>query len=226
MNNIDIKNNFINQLKEKYKIIIGIVLFILLLVIIIQVYFFYNNKKILDTSIVYNQIKSDLENNESTDLLNEISKEKNFYGVLAKIDIINLKLNNNELESAYQDYITLLNQNNLDNLYKSTIGIQASYNFLRLLSEESNMNKLSEFKTKINELLSFVDPSIDSFIGFNLEILYLLSILEQDFSNSLSLSNESQDLYQQIQEGDRISAFIKERVKKINDFQKILTILT
>ena len=116
MNNIDIKNNFINQLKEKYKIIIGIILFIFLLVIIIQVYFFYNNKKILDTSIVYNQIKSDLENNESTDLLNEISKEKNFYGVLAKIDIINLKLNNNELESAYQDYITLLNQNNLDNL--------------------------------------------------------------------------------------------------------------
>ena len=82
------------------------------------------------------------------------------------------------------------------------------------------MNKLSEFKTKINELLSFVDPSIDSFIGFNLEILYLLSILEQDFSKSLTLSNESQDLYQQIQEGDRISAFIKERVKKINDFKK------
>ena len=61
MNNIDINNNFINQLKEKYKIIIGIVLFIFLLVIIIQVYFFYNNKKILDTSIVYSQIKSDLE---------------------------------------------------------------------------------------------------------------------------------------------------------------------
>ena len=220
MNNIDIKNNFINQLKEKYKIIIGIVLFIFLLVIIFQVYFFYNNKKILDTSIVYNQIKTDLENNESTDLLNEISKEKNFYGVLAKIDIINLKLNNNELESAYQDYITLLNQNNLDNLYKSAISIQASYNFLRLLSDKSNKNKLPEFNTKITELLSFVDSYIDSYIGFNLEILYLLSILEQDFTNSLSLSNESKNLYQQIQEGDRVSAFIKERVKKINDFQK------
>tara|TARA_B100001029_G_scaffold76161_1_gene62232 strand:+ start:26 stop:694 length:669 start_codon:yes stop_codon:yes gene_type:complete len=220
MNNIDIKNNFINQLKEKYKIIIGIILFIFLLVIIIQVYFFYNNKKILDTSIIYNETKSDFKNNEFISLLDEISKEKNFYGVLAKIDKINLKLSNNELESAYQDYLTLLNQSNLANLYQSTISIQASYNFLRLLSEESNMNKLSEFKTKINELLSFVDPSIDSFIGFNLEILYLLSILEQDFSNSLSLSNESQDLYQQIQEGDRISAFIKERVKKINDFQK------
>ena len=139
---------------------------------------------------------------------------------MAKIDKINLKLSNKELESAYQDYLILLNQSNLGNLYQSTISIQASYNFLRLLSEESNMNKLSEFKTKINKLLSFVDPSIDSFNGFNLEILYLLSILEQDFSNSLILSNESQDLYQQIQEGDRISAFIKERVKKINDFQK------
>ncbi len=220
MNNIDIKNNFINQLKEKYKIIIGIVLFIFLLVIIFQVYFFYNNKKILDTSIVYNQIKSDLENNEFANLLNEITKDENFYGVLAKIDIINLKLNNNELESAYQDYITLLNQNNLDNLYKSAISIQASYNFLRLLSDKSNKNKLPEFNTKITELLSFVDPSIDSYIGFNLEILYLLSILEQDFTNSLSLSNESKNLYQQIQEGDRVSAFIKERVKKINDFQK------
>ena len=220
MNNIDIKNNFINQLKEKYKIIIGIVLFIFLLVIIIQIFFFYDNIKILDTSIAYNETKSDFKNNEFIDLLDEISKEKNFYGVLAKIDKINLKLSNNELESAYQDYITLLNQSNLANIYKSTISIQASYNFLRLLSEESNMNKLSEFKTKINKLLSFVDPSIDSFIGFNLEILYLLSIFEQDFSNSLTLSDESQNLYQQIQEGDRISAFIKERVKKINDFQK------
>ena len=220
MNNIDIKNNFINQIKEKYKIIIGIVLFIFLLVIIIQIYFFYNNKKILDTSIVYNETKSNLENNEFIELLDEISKEKNFYGVLATIDKINLKLNNKELESAYQDYIILLNQNNLDNLYKSTISIQASYNFLRLLSEESNKNKFTEFKTKITELLSFVDPSIDSYIGFNLEILYLLSIFEQDFSSSLSLSNESKNLYQQIQEGDRVSAFIKERVKKINDFQK------
>ena len=220
MNNIDIKNNFINQLKEKYKIIIGIILFIFLLVIIIQVYFFYTNKKILDTSIIYNETKSDFKNNEFISLLDEISKEKNFYGALAKIDKINLKLSNNELDSAYQDYITLLNQSNLANLYKSTISIQASYNFLRLLSEESNMNKLSEFKTKINKLLSFVDPSIDSFIGFNLEILYLLSIFEQDFTNSLSLSNESKNLYQQIQEDDRVSAFIKERVKKINDFQK------
>ena len=220
MNNIDIKNNFINQLKEKYKMLIGIVLFIFLLVIIIQIYFFYNNKKILDTSIVYNEAKTDFNNNEFIDLLDEISKEKNFYGFLATIDKINFKINNNELESAYQDYIMLLNQVGLTNLYKSTISVQASYNFLRLLSAESNMNKLPEFKEKINELLSFVDPSIDSYVGFNLEILYLLSILEQDFSNSLTLSNESQNLYQQIQEGDRISAFIKERVKKINDFQK------
>ena len=129
-------------------------------------------------------------------------------------------MNNNESESAFQDYITLLNQNNLDNLYKSTISIQASYNFLRLLSQESYKNKFTEFKTKITELLSFVDPSIDNYIGFNLEILYLLSIFEQDFTNSLSFSNESKNLYQQIQESDRVSAFIKERVKKINDFQK------
>ena len=220
MNNIDTKNNIIDRLKEKYKIIIGIFLFIIFVAIIFQVYLFYNNKKILDTSIVYDQIKSNFENNEFIELLDEISEEKNFYGVLATIDKINLKLNNKELESAYQDYIILLNQNNLDNLYKSTIGIQASYNFLRLLSEESNNNKFTEFKTKITKLLAFVDPSVDSYIGFNLEILYLLSIFEQDFSNSLSLSNESKNLYQQIQEGDKVSAFIKERVKKINDFQK------
>ena len=220
MNNIDTKNNIIDRLKEKYKIIIGIFVFIIFITIIFQVYLFYNNKKILDTSIVYNETKSNLENNEFIELLDEISKEKNFYGVLATIDKINLKLNNNELESAYKDYMILLNQNNLDNIYKSTIGIQASYNFLRLLTEESNKNKFTEFKTKITELLSFVDPSIDSYIGFNLEILYLLSIFEQDFTNSLSLSSESKNLYQQIQEGNRVSAFIKERVKKINDFQK------
>ena len=73
---------------------------------------------------------------------------------------------------------------------------------------------------KINALLSFFDPSIESYIGYKLEILYLLSILEQDFSNSINLKDESKNLYKQIQEGDKISAFIKERVKKINEFQK------
>ncbi len=220
MNNQDITTTITTLLKEKYKIIIGIFLLIVLLIIIIQLYFFYSNKKILDTSISYNLIKSDTNNIEFADILEDIAQEKNFYGVLATIDKINLKLKKKELESAYQDYIILLNNHNLNILYKSTISIQASYSFLKLITEESNRNKFPEFKEKINALLSFFDPSIESYIGYKLEILYLLSILEQDFSNSINLKDESKNLYKQIQEGDKISAFIKERVKKINEFQK------
>ena len=57
-------------------------------------------------------------------------------------------------------------------------------------------------------------------MGFRLEILYLLSIIEQDIADKVNVSEQTEVIYQQIQENDKISTSLKQRVKKIHEFQK------
>ena len=52
-----------------------------------------------------------------------------------------------------------------------------------------------------------------SFLGFYNEILFLLSIIEND-------KNKIDILYNEIILNDKISETIKQRVKNINDFEK------
>ena len=73
------------------------------------------------------------------------------------------------------------------------------------------MNKIDS--KKIHDLLSYVDSDFESFEGYHLEILYLLSLTQGDTIKTNSLYNE-------IISNDKISLSIKERVKKINGFEK------
>ena len=52
-----------------------------------------------------------------------------------------------------------------------------------------------------------------------LEILYLVSIYKND-DNKNSISGESKLLFQQLLDNDKVTTSIKERVKKIHEFQK------
>ena len=145
----------------------------------------------------------DLESkSEFLETMNSISKDKSFYGLLASMELINNKIINKEYEESYDDYLILLNRKNVDNIYKNILGIQASYNLLNNISSD-----------KILILLSYVDESFESFVGFRLEILYLLSLTEKN-------NEETKSLYDEIIENDIVSASIKERVKKINEFEK------
>ena len=65
----------------------------------------------------------------------------------------------------------------------------------------------------MTNLLFYVDESFESFIGYSLEILYLLSLTQKNIKKANSL-------YDQIINSDNISSSIKERVKKINEFEK------
>ena len=60
-------------------------------------------------------------------------------------------------------------------------------------------------------LLSFADDKLETFIGYHMEINYLLSLNNKE---------KSQELYNEIINNDKISQVIKERVNKINEFEK------
>ena len=192
----------VNFIKDKYKIIIFIISLIFLLFIFFQLFNYYKSKKLLETSISYNDAKSlkisslDFENQ-----MKVISKEKNIYGSLASLNLINEKINNKLYEKAYNDYINLLNKND-DLLYKSLIALNASYNLFDYVPT-----------SKIKELLLYIDESIPSFIGYQQELLFLISIKDKTYK-------ETNILYNKILANDQISDIIKNRIQKISNFDK------
>ena len=66
-------------------------------------------------------------------------------------------------------------------------------------------------QTTLKEL--HLDESFESFEGYHLEILYLLYLNQRNIV-------EAKSIYNQIFENDNVSFTIKERVKKINEFNK------
>ena len=206
MNKIASKVNFFsviqNLIKQNVKVIIYFSLIIVLVIAGLQIYFFNKNKKILELSIAYNDSKYSNSQMNFIEHMNEIAETRSFYGLLASLELINNKINNNQYKESYEDYLKLLNNKNIDNLYKTLLAVHGSYNLFDKISNE-----------KIDKLLTYIDESIDTFIGYRLELLFLLSV------NNGKI-NKINSLYEQIIDDDRISLSIKERVEKINEFEK------
>ena len=206
MNKITGKVNYFsviqNLVKQNAKVIILFALIIVLVFAGLQIYFFNKNKKILELSIVYNDSKYSNSQIDFIEHMNEIAVTRSFYGLLASLELINNKINNHQCHESYEDYIKLLNNKKIDNLYRTLLAVHGSYNLLNKISDE-----------KIDKLITYIDESIDSFIGYRLELLFLLSVNNRNMDKINSL-------YEQIIKNDRIPLSIKERVKKINEFEK------
>ena len=228
MNEIVNNKNFFAKViifvREKFKPIIILSIVLIALYGILNLYFISQKNKILSTSINYDNVFSNKLNSNFQKDIAKLSLEKNFFGFLAVLEKIKIDISMNDFNSANDAYINLLKKNDLSKLYKTAIAIHGSYLFLdqlNFLGEEKI--KLSSSDLKIIEfienLLLFVDPSLASYDGFNLEILYLLSIIKQDGVDDLTFSEESKDLYKLIQENIKIPSSIKDRIKKIHEFK-------
>jgi len=220
MNEIINKKNYIsivqNSIKQNFKIILALIFMIILFFAVTQFYFFNKNNQILQTSIKFNLAKTNNSSPDFKEIINQLSQEKNFYGILASLEKININFKEDDVLTANKVYISLLNKSNISNIYKSAIAIHGSYNLINKI----NKNNEVEIVYLINNLLSFVDTNLLSYEGFKHEILYLLSVVKQDNSDDTLISDETRNLYQQIQNNDKITPSIKERVKKIHEFQK------
>ena len=138
MNDIQHKENFFTKtqkiFKENFRLIGICIFFFILLIAIFQIYLINKNNKILETSINYNLVFSKNLNSDQEDIINDISKEKNFYGFIATLNKIQFLLDKNEIDTAYDNYIELLNQKKISITYKASIAIHASYLFLNKLN--------------------------------------------------------------------------------------------
>jgi len=221
------KNFFAKALsfvRKKYKLFTILIFFLVALYGILNLYLISQKNIILNTSINFNNTFS---NKQDTSFQKEISLlalEKNFFGILALLEKIKIDLSKNEIYAANDTYLNLLKNNSISELYKTAIAIHGSYLFLDQLNPTNQATfKLSLDELKIikfiENLLSFVDPSFESYDSFRFEILYLISIMKQDNIDTLTFSEESINLYKLIQENVKIPSSIKERIKKIHEFK-------
>ena len=220
---VTVMNRLQDFIKNKYKHIITVIILIVIIFAGIQFYFINKQNNILKTSIIYNDLKSDPDSLEFEKKLSELLNKNNFYGILSLFDSIKIKLNNDDIESAYQDYLKLLSNKSLDSIYISAIAVNASYSLLNKIKSNNRIitskdKFISDIISKIYNLIEYIDISLESYEGYKLEILYLIAVINHDNNNENF--KELNFLYQQIIDNDKVPPSIKERVKKINDIQK------
>ena len=185
-----------------------------LLFLFYQIFIFYTNNKITKNSIEFFNIQN-INNDEIQESIIKLSKQNNFYGILSKLELIDLNFKNKNYDDALNIYDVLLKDKKINNVYKSAIASKASYDFIDLNFEEISKN----FTENIKFFISFIDDDLENYQGVKLELNYLLKILDLEINNVQYLqSKEMITLYNNIQISDFTSPAIKERVKKIHEF--------
>ena len=135
--------------------------------------------------------------------------------MLAKLELIDLNLEQNNIQDSISMYLELINKNNIDSVYKSAIASKASYKLIDINLENLSSNYLNV----INNFISYIDEEADSYKGIKLELKYLIKILEVEKNNiDYSSFKEVSDIYENIMNSDVVSSAIKERVNKIHEF--------
>ena len=220
MNDKVINNkSFLSQITEIIKTNLRNIIILLSLCFVLflafQIYSFYISNKIQKNSISFFSAQNTDDKNVIKDTITNLSDENTFYGVLAKLELIDLNLKQNNIQDSVSMYLEVINTNNLDAVYKSAIASKASYQLIDINLEDLS----SDYLNIINDFIFYIDDETDSYKGVKLELQYLTKILEAE-KNSINYSsfNEVNDIYENIMSSDVVSSAIKERVNKIHEF--------
>ena len=213
------KKSFLSQVTEIIKTNLRNIIILLSLCFVLflafQIYSFYISNKIQKNSISFFSEKKTDDKNVIKETITKLSDDNTFYGVLAKLELIDLNLKQNNIQDSVSMYLEVIDTNNLDAVYKSAIASKASYQLIDINLEDLS----SDYLNIINDFISSIDEETDSYKGIKLELEYLTKILEAE-KNSIDYSsfNEVNNIYANIMNSDSVSSAIKERVNKIHEF--------
>ncbi len=214
-----VKKNLFNKLfhtaKENLNLIIIILSICFAIFLCFQMFNLYNSSKIKKNSISFFNFYNAEELSVVEESILELSKEKNFYAILSKLELIDLNFKNKNYEYVLNLYKELLTSEDLNKIYKSAIASKASYQFINTNFIDLSIDYIDEVKN----FLSFIDDNLINYKPVKMELNYLIIILELQIKNiNYDNSNEAINLYNQIINSEFSSSTIKERVKKIHEF--------
>jgi predicted negative regulator of RcsB-dependent stress response len=176
--NVVNKKSFLSQVTEMVKTNIRNIIILLCLCFVLflsfQIYSFYISNKIQKNSISFFSAQNTDDKNVITEAITKLSDENTFYGVLAKLELIDLNLKQNNIQDSISMYLEVINQNNLDSVYKSAIASKGAYQLIDINLENLSSDHLSI----IDDFISYIDDATESYKGIKLELKYLIKILE------------------------------------------------
>ncbi|MBI04474.1 MAG: hypothetical protein CMI96_01495 [Pelagibacteraceae bacterium] len=213
-------NNFFLNIKKtinnNLKLIVIILSVLFLLFLLLQTYNYFIKQSTLKNSIsFYKAISIDRED-ESNKILSVLNNSNDFYAILSQLEIIDKNIKNKNYELVNELYKNLLNDNNLENIYKTAIASVAAYNFINIQLINPSTNYIDD----INNYIEIIDDELLNYNGIKLELKFLKIITEVE-NNNIQYNNYNQaiELYDIIMSNENVSSIIKERVNKIHEYQ-------
>ena len=213
------KKNFLGQVtdtvKANLKSIIIVISISFVIFLSFQIYYIYNSNKIQKNSITFFKSQNLEDISIIKDNITNLSNENNFYGILSKLELIEINLDQQNNQNAITLYFELLDNKNLDSIYKSAIASRASYQFIDLNFEDLSI----DYSQIIGDFISYIDDDLITYQGIKLELSYLAKILEAEKNSIEYLNfNEAIDMYNNIMNSDAASSATKERINNIHEF--------
>ena len=206
--------NIQNFIFTNYKQIIISLVILLTLFIGFETYNYLKIQDIKNSSINFFDVIKENQNDLSS--LENLIDDDNIFSILSKLKLIQNNNENKNFSYSNDLYKELLTSSNLDDLYKSSIAANASYTMINASYEENTNNYLNDISNYINN----ISDDLDGYFSIKKELEYLLIVTKIDINNSdYSSNSEALDLYKEIINSNLISSSIKERVKKIHEFQ-------
>ena len=203
-----------NFLTSNIRNVIIFISIIFLVFIFVEVYNFFNSQKLKETSIKFFNTIENID--ETISNLEEIKSENNFYAILSNLKLIQKYNESKNYSLSNQLYKDVINSEVLDNLYISSIATHASYTLINASYEE----KTNKYLNDISFFIDKISNEFQSYFSIKKELEYLLVVTEIDIINSDYKNNQKAlNIYNEIVNSDLISSSIKERVKKIHEFQ-------
>ena len=203
-----------NFIFSNYKQIIISFVILIILFICFQTYNYFKVKEIKNSSISFFDIIQDDRNDLSN--LENLINDDNIFSTLSKLKLIQTNNKNKNYSYSNELYKELLSSSNLDDLYKSSIAANASYTMINASYEEKTNNYLNDISSYINS----ISDELDGYFSIKKELEYLLIVSEIDLNKSEYTNNsKALDKYNEIFNSSLVSTSIKERVKKIHEFQ-------
>ena len=214
----DSKLNFIqlfqNFVRNNFRRIIIFIGSLILLLIFIQIYSYYNDRNLKKTSIKFFNIL-DNEDKLITDM-KDLSNDKNIYSILSQLKLIQVNNKNKNFDLSNEIYKQLIKSKYLNSIYLSAIATNASYTLINA----SYIENTSRYLNDISMYISLINEELESYQSIKKELEYLNIITEIDINNlDYKNNNSALELYDTISNSSLISSSIKERVKKIHEFQ-------
>ena len=215
---MSIKNNFINNFQKFfYKNLRNIIIIVLLFTITVIIFQSYNYFAIQDLKKTSTSFFNSINTDDKTLLeLNKIKDKSNIFSTLSTLKLIQENNNKKNFTVSNELYKEIIFNKKLDSLYKSSVAVHAAYTLINGSYIENSIKFLEDISIYIEN----ISDELENYYSIKKELEYLLLVTEIDLNKSKYKNNSKViEIYNSIYDSDKISSSVKERVKKIHEFQ-------